>query len=190
MLLALVVLASVGCTTTGAGASAAGASPSAALQTPPAPVPTEPAKVPATFQATAAPVINAAACRPGDVTARLVGFGPAMGTMYVLVGITPTNGPCSLPTSPNATAVDAAGARVSVGRAPDIAAGSRVAVTTQGIGFRIAVHSWCEQAKLATLDLVLDPAIGLEASVALPADFAVACTGSATSLSMGAPVEP
>jgi hypothetical protein len=129
-------------------------------------------------------------CRPGDVTAKLTGFGPAMGTMYVLVGIAPTNGSCSLPASPNATGIDAAGSKVSVGRAPDIAAGSRVAVTTQGVGFRVAVNSWCDSAKPAKLDLVVDPSNGLDVSVALPADLAVACTGSATSLTMGAPVEP
>jgi len=182
-LIGIVALASVGCTTTGTN-------PSAGPQSPAAAVPTEPAKAPATFQVTPAPAIVAADCGPGDVAAKVLGFGPAMGTMYIAVGLTPTHGSCSLPAAPSATAVDAAGSKATVGAAPDVAAGSRVAVTSQGITFRIAVYSWCDSSKLSSIDLVLDPGNGLEVSAPLPADFAVACTGSVTSLALGQPVEP
>ena len=184
LLAGLVGLSSVGCT-------AGGANPSSAPQSAAASVPNAtPTKASAAFQATPLPAIVVGDCQPGDVTAKLLGYGPAMGTMYIGLGITPTHGSCSLPAAPKATGVDAAGSRFTVGAAPDLAPGSRVAVMSQGLVFRIGVNSWCESTKLQTLDLVLDRGAGLEVSVALPADFTVACSGSATRLTIGAPVEP
>ena len=197
LLAALVGLAGAACSRAGADPSsalqsAAVSAPSSAPSKPPAA--SEPASPPtkgtAGFQATPAPAITVADCRPGDVTARLIGFGPAMGTMYVAVGITPVHGSCSLPAAPKATAVDAAGSRIAASAAADVAPGSRVAVPSQGLGYRIAVSSWCESTRLQALELVLDPTAGLTVSVALPSDFAVGCSGSATSLTMDGPIEP
>lgn len=188
----LVALAITGCTAAGATPSSATTSGAASWPALSAPValPTEPAKVPATFDATPAPPITVADCRPGDVAAKVLGYGTAMGTMYIGLRITPTHGSCSVPAAPNATAVDAAGSRAAVGAAVGARTGARVAVTSQGIGFRIAVYSWCDSSKLTALDLVLDPSNGLAVSGALPSDFAVPCTGSATSLQLSQPIEP
>lgn len=166
-----------GCT--GSAAVSPSSAPSAALggSAVPAASTPMPTKAAATFPATPAPISSAAPCHSGGVIGTLGGWGPAGGTMYVLIRVKSTASDCSLPGRPSVTIRDAAGAARSSATAPDTASASRIDVGPSGVGVRVAMVSWCEAAPPDTLDVSLDPVVGVSVSVKLPSGFAVPCSG-------------